>query len=154
MLQALVLAGEIKEVIFSMPANKAPGPDDYPMEFYKASWQVVGKDFVTAEQSFFMFGFMPRSINATLLSLVPKTTDAEKMTDFRPIACCNVIYKVVSKIIARRLKATLPETIELKKCAFVEGRLLLENVLLATQLVKDYHKCSISYRSAIKLDIF
>lgn len=95
MLQALVLAGEIKEVIFSMPANKAPGPDDYPMEFYKASWQVVGKDFVTAEQSFFMFGFMPRSINATLLSLVPKTTDAEKMTDFRPIACCNVIYKKV-----------------------------------------------------------
>ena len=123
------------------------------MEFYKAAWSVVGKDFVTAVQSFFIYGFMPRSVNATLLALVPKTADAEKMTDFRPIACCNVIYKVVSKIIARRLKATLPEAIELNQCAFVEGRLLLENVLLATELVKDYHKTSVTSRSAIKLDI-
>lgn len=152
-LQAPVQAAEIKEILFSIPANKAPGSDGYPMEFYKAAWSVVGRDFVTAVQSFFIFGFMPRSINATLLSLVPKTTDAEKMTDFRPIACCNVIYKVVSKLIARRLKATLSEAIELNQCAFVEGRLLLENVLLATELVKDYHKSSVTSRSAIKLDI-
>ena len=129
-LQAPVQAEEIKDVLFSMPTNKAPGPDGYPMEFYKAAWSVIGKDFVTAVQSFFLFGLMPRSVNATLLALVPKTTDAEKMSDYRPIACCNVIYKVVSKIIARRLKATLPEAIELNQCAFVEGRLLLENVLL------------------------
>lgn len=76
-----------------MPANKVQGPDGYPMEFYKAAWQVVGKDFVTTVQSFFMFGFMLRSINGTLLSLVPKTSDAEKMKDFRPIACSNVIIK-------------------------------------------------------------
>lgn len=59
--------------------------------FYKAARSVVGKDFVPAVKSFFIYGFMPRSINATLLSLVPKTTDAEAMTDFRPIACSNVI---------------------------------------------------------------
>lgn len=144
---------EIIDTLSSMPTNKAPGPDGYPMEFYKAAWPVVGKDMITAVQSFFMFGFMPHSVNATLLSLIPKTTDAEKMTDFRPIACCNVLYKVVSKILAKRLKATLPEAIELNQCAFVEGRLLLENVLLATEIVKDYHKPSVSSRSAIKLDI-
>ncbi|XP_048604846.1 uncharacterized protein LOC106373944 [Brassica napus] len=123
------------------------------MEFYKAAWPVIGKDLIIVIQSFFLFGFMPHSVNATLLSLIPKTTDAEKMTDFRPIAFYNVIYKVISKILARRLKATLPEAIELNQCAFVEGRLLLENVLLATELVKDYHKPSVSSRSAIKLDI-
>lgn len=90
-----------------MPGNKAPGPDGFPMEFYKAAWPVIEKDFVTAVQSFFIYGFMPRSVTATLLSLVPKTTDAEKMSDFRPIACCNVMYKVISKILATRLKATL-----------------------------------------------
>lgn len=152
-LQAPVQAEEIKEVLFSMPTNKAPEPDGYPMEFYKAAWPILAKDFVTAVQSFFIYGFMPHIINATILSLVPKTTDAEKMSDFRPIACCNVLYKVVSKLIARRLKATLPEAIELNQCAFVEGRLLLENVLLATKLVKDYHKGSVTSRSAIKLDI-
>lgn len=62
-------------------------------------------------------------------------------------------YKVVSKIIAKRLKATLHEAIHLNQCVFVEGRLLLENVLLATELVKDYHKSSISSNSSIKLDI-
>lgn len=96
---------------------------------------------------------MPHSVNATLLALISKTTDAEKMSNFRPIACCNVICKVISKIIARRLKATLPAAIKLNQCAFVEGHLLLENVLLATELVKDYHKLSVSARSAIKLDI-
>lgn len=65
----------------------------------------------------------------------------------------SFIYKAVSKIIARRLKATLPEAIELNQCAFVEGRLLLENVLMATELVKYYHKDSVTSRSAIKLDI-
>lgn len=152
-MQAPVQPAEIQEALFSMPTNKAPGPDGYPMEFYKAAWAVVGKDFITAVQSFFIYGFMPHGINATILSLVPKTKDAIKMTDFRPIACCNVIYKAVSKIIARRLKVTLPEAIELNQCAFVEGRLLLENVLLATELVKDYHNDSVSPRSAIKMDI-
>lgn len=92
-----VEAAEITETPFSMPANKAPGPDGYPMKFYKAAWPVIGKDFITAIQSFFLFGFMPHSIDATLLFLVPKTTEAEKMTDFRPIACCNVIYKVIQR---------------------------------------------------------
>ena len=62
------------------------------------------------------------------------------MKDYRPISCCNVLYKVISKIIANRLKGTLPEFISLNQSAFVKDRLLLENLLLATELVKDYHK--------------
>lgn len=118
-------AAEIKEVLLTMPSNKASGPDGFPMKFYKAAWPVTEKYFVTTVQSFFIYGFMPRSVNATLLSLVPKTTIAEKICDFRPIACCNVIYKVIPKILATRLKATLPEAIDLNQCVFVEGRLLL-----------------------------
>lgn len=108
MLTAPVSAEEVKGALFSMPANKAPGPDGFPMEFYKAAGTVVRKDLITAVQSFFLFGFLPRSINVTLLSLVPKKTTAEKMSDFRPIACCNMIYKIISRIMAHRLKAILP----------------------------------------------
>lgn len=144
---------EIKKTIFSMSTNKAPGLDGFPVEFFKAAYLVVGKDFIVAVQSFFMLVFLPRSTNATLLSLIPKTTEAERMTDYRPIACCNVVYKVISKIIARRLKVTLSPAIELNQCAFIKGLLILENVLLATELVKDYHKPEISSRWGIKLDI-
>lgn len=75
------------------------------------------------------------------------------MRDYRPIACCNVIYKVVSKILANRLKVILPRIILANQSAFVKGRLLMENVLLASEIVKDYHKDSISPRCAMKLDI-
>lgn len=148
LLMKLVTEMEIKDILFSIPQTKPRGLMKFPWNFI-----VFGKDVVAAIQLFFIFGFMPHSVNATLLSLVPKSADAEKMSDYRPIACCNIIYKVISKLLARRLKATLPEAIELNQCAFVEGRLLLENVLLATELVKDYHKLSVSSRSAIKLDI-
>lgn len=50
---------EIKNVLFSMPSNKAPGPDGFPAEFYRASWDIIKQDFVTAVQSFFMYGFLP-----------------------------------------------------------------------------------------------
>lgn len=75
------------------------------------------------------------------------------MRDYRPIACCNVLYKVVSKIPANRLKKLLPSIISENQSAFIKGRLLMENVLLAAEMVKDYHKESISPRCVMKIDI-
>lgn len=144
---------EIKNVLFSMPSNKAPGPDGCPAEFYRSAWPIIRSDFTIAVQSFFMFGFLPKGVNATTLALIPKVQGAETLKDFRPISCCNILYKVVSKILANRLKVFLPDLIEPNQCAFVKGRLLLENVLLATELVKNYHKDSIGACSVLKLDI-
>lgn len=144
---------EIKNVLFSMPANKAPGPDGFSAEFYRASWPIIKQDFVVAVQSFFMYGLLPRGVNATILTLIPKHVDAKEIKDYRPISCCNILYKVISKILANRLKVLLLDLIEPSQCAFVKGRLLLENVLLATELVIDYHKQSIQPRSVLKLDI-
>ncbi|KAL1213767.1 hypothetical protein V5N11_009948 [Cardamine amara subsp. amara] len=84
-----------------MPRDKAPGPDGYPMEFYKVAWPIVGKDFVTAVQSFFLIGFMPKSTNATIHTLVPKCVGVKEMKDFLPIACINLLYRVISKIIPK-----------------------------------------------------
>lgn len=75
------------------------------------------------------------------------------MKDYRSIACCNMLYKVVSKIIANRLKVVLPSMITENQSAFIKGILLIENVLLATELVKDYHKADISPRCTMKIDI-
>ena len=152
-LVAPVSGEEIKSALDALPNDKVSGPDGYTKEFYVAAWPVLGKDFVTAVQSFFLFGFLPSGINATILSLIPKTEAALTMKDYRPIACCNLLYKVISKILARRLREILTDAIEPNQSAFIKGRLLLENVLLASELVNGYHKPTSSPRCAIKFDI-
>jgi len=92
-------------------------------------------------------------VNTTILALIPKNKEVKQMKDFRPISCCNIIYKVFSKLIANRLKVILPDFITMTPSAFVKNRLLMETVLLASEIVKDYHKDSVSARSAIKIDI-
>ncbi|KAG7540795.1 Endonuclease/exonuclease/phosphatase superfamily [Arabidopsis thaliana x Arabidopsis arenosa] len=144
---------EIHDVLFKMPCNKAPGPDGYTVEFFKQSWPILGRDFVIAIQSFFLHGFLPKGVNTTILALIPKKTEAQAMRDYRPISCCNVMYKVISKIMANRLKKILPSSILPNQSAFIKDRLMMENQLLASELVKDYHKESISRRCALKIDI-
>ena len=148
-----VTAEEIKAVVFKMPSNKSPGPDGYTPEFFKAAWPIIGEDVVVSVQSFFLKGFLPKGINSTILTLIPKKENAKEMKDYRPISCCIVLYKVISKLLANRLKGILPQFISNNQSAFVKDRLLMENLLLVTKLVKDYHKSEISSRSAMKIDI-
>ncbi|GKU86882.1 hypothetical protein SLEP1_g1354 [Rubroshorea leprosula] len=144
---------EIKEVVFSSPRNRAPGPDGYTSEFYKAAWPVVGDLVTKAIQEFFSSGKILREMNSTIISLVPKVLNPVKMTEFRPIACCNILYKFITKILANKLKQTLPLFISKNQCAFVEGRQMVENVLLAQEVVKHYHKPQLSPRCALKIDL-
>ncbi|XP_024015967.1 uncharacterized protein LOC112089217 [Eutrema salsugineum] len=122
-LVAEVTAEEIKRVLFEMPANKSLGPDGYTVEFFKECWSIVGQDLVVAIQSFFIKGFLPKGVNSTILALIPKKDQALFMKDYRPIACCNVIYKIVSKILANRLKTLLPQFILPNQSAFVKDHI-------------------------------
>ncbi|XP_010462974.1 PREDICTED: uncharacterized protein LOC104743614 [Camelina sativa] len=152
-LTRVVSGEEIKKVLFSMLNDKSPRPDGFTSEFYKSTWELLGAEFVLAVQSFFAKGFLPKGINSTILALIPKKVSTMEMKDYRPISCCNVIYKVISKIIANRLKRVLPKFVSVNQSTFVKDRLLIENVLLTTELIKNYHKDSLSGRCAIKIDI-
>lgn len=152
-LVAHVTLTEIVTALHSLPNDKVSGPDGYTKEFFIAAWPIVGGEFITAIQSFFLYGFLPTGINATVLSLIPKVENAQSMKEFRPIACCNLLYKVISKVLAARLQVLMPTAIEPNQSAFVKGRLLLENVLFASELVNGYHKSTTSPRCDIKFDI-
>ncbi|XP_048604962.1 uncharacterized protein LOC106398491 [Brassica napus] len=151
-LAALFSDLDIEKAFLSLPMNKSPGPDDYPAEFFTGNWRVVGRDMIAAVKEFLSTGELLQQWNAILLILVPKKVNANKITEFRPIACCNTVYKVASKLLANRLKDHLSTLISTSQSAFVPGRLLVENVLLATELVSGYNWKKITKRCMLKVD--
>ena len=77
----------------------------------------------------------------------------ESMHDYRPISCCNTIYKCISKIIASRIKVCLPDVINPSQSAFVHGRSIADNVLITQDLMHNYHRNNGRPRCAMKIDI-
>lgn len=152
-LSQLVTKQEIKEALFSINSNSAPGPDGYTAVFFKDNWVTIENDFTEAIEYFFKQQFMYYHINATSISLIPKTENPTKMKDFRPISFCNVTYKVITKILANRLKPLLPSLISDNQSAFVKGRTIQSNILLVHELVKNYKKADGPKCCAIKVDI-
>lgn len=148
-----VKEAKIREILFAMPSNKAPGPDGYPAEFYKTAWSTVGHDLVLVIQEFFRNGRLLKDLNTTIIALIPKTPAASALADFRPISCCNLAYKIISNILATRLRPLLLECISPNLTAFLSGRSLGENVLLALELIRRYDKVSCPRSSLLKVDI-
>ena len=87
--------------------------------------------------------------------LIPKVKNPEKISNFRPISLCNVIYKIISKVLANRLKQVLPNIISPTQSAFIPGCLITDNVLLAYETLHTMHyrKKGKEGYMALKLDV-
>ena len=144
---------EIKDALFHIGNNKAPGPDGFSSKFFKASWDVIGKDLLIAVHNFFYRGHLLKELNHTLICLLPKVPNASSVSDFRPIACCNVVYKCISKVIVGRIKPYLDKLISKAQSAFIPGRRIVDNILMAHELVVGYQTQSGPPRCALKIDL-
>ncbi|KAG7543172.1 hypothetical protein ISN45_Aa07g030980 [Arabidopsis thaliana x Arabidopsis arenosa] len=144
---------EIQETISRMPKNKAPGPDGFPVEFLLESWEIIGEDIINAVQEFFITGYLPRKWNATAITLIPKVTGADKLTQFRPVSCCTTIYKIIARLLKNKLKLFISDAVQGNQVGFVQGRLLCENVLLASELVESFHCPGEISRGCLQVDL-
>ena len=117
-------AGEVKAALDSIGDLKAPGPDGMSSIFYKKFWEVVGTKVTEEVLAVLNGGPMPEGWNDTTIVLIPKVSRPDKIKDLRPISLCNVLYKIVSKVLANRLKKILPDIISSAQSAFVPGRLI------------------------------
>ena len=102
---------EVEAALKSMEPLSAPGPDGMPPTFFQSYWSIVGDDVSSAVLNYLNNCFLPAAINHTFITLVPKVKSPEKISEFRPISLCNVIYKLVSKVLANRLQGVLPSII-------------------------------------------
>ena len=144
---------EIKSALFSIPDNKAPGPDGFNGLFFKTAWNIIGPDFIAAIRFFFSHNTLPCCVNATSITLVPKIENAACMNDYRPISCCNIIYKCISKVIVARLKTALSEVIGPSQSVFIPGRQISDAILLTQDLMHNYHLSKGPARCALKVDL-
>lgn len=144
---------EIKEALFAIGEDKAPGPDGFSSCFFKKAWHVVGALFCQAIREFFVSGCLLKQINHAVIALIPKSSHASSVEDYRPISCCNVIYKVISKILAARLAPVLNSIVDHAQSAFIEGRNLSDNIHLVQELLRKYSRKRISPRCLIKVDL-
>lgn len=125
---------DIEAALAEMHPCKSPGPDGLPALFYKKYWDLVGKDICDVVLNFLNEGHMPEELNYTHVALIPKVKNPSKMTDLRPISLCNVSYKLISKVLANRLKTILPDIIDENQSAFIPGRLIIDNILLSSEV--------------------
>ena len=146
---------EIKEAIFAIHPDKAPGPDGFSASFFQANWDVVGPDVVKEIKTFFDTETLRPSQNVTHVRLIPKIVGAKRVADYRPIALCNVYFKIISKLLALRLKPTLHSIISKNQSAFIPCRAIADNILI-THEVLQYLKTSQAQKRctmAVKTDM-
>ncbi|GKB24097.1 putative RNA-directed DNA polymerase, eukaryota, reverse transcriptase zinc-binding domain protein, partial [Tanacetum coccineum] len=107
----------------------------------------------TAIHNLFSNGKLLKEINHTFLALIPKVATPFKVNDYRPISCCNVIYKCISKILTNRIIEGIKEVVSENQSAFVPGRRISDNILITQELMHNYHRNRGSPRCAFKVDI-
>lgn len=106
-LLSLIVLPELEKVVFNMKKSKAPDPDGFPIEFFQEFWEIIVFHLLEVVQESHKNKQMLMSFNSTFLAFIPKKEGADGVDQFRPIASCNVVYKVMTKLITERLKPLL-----------------------------------------------
>jgi len=134
-----ITEAEVLEVVSQCDSSKCPGPDGFNFFFLKNNWEVIGKDVVMAILYFHSTSFISRGCNASFITLVPKKDNPSDLNKFKPISLVGCVYNILSKILANILKKVLPSVIDVNQSAFLGGRRMLDNILVANETV-DYLK--------------
>ncbi|KAJ0075024.1 hypothetical protein Patl1_34399 [Pistacia atlantica] len=125
---------EVEKAVFIMNGLGSPGPDGFPTIFYQKHWQTIGPSVCTAVRKAFCSGSWPQDFNATLIALIPKVKTPSKVSEFRPISLCNVLYKILAKVLANDAK-NLATIISPSQSAFIPDRLITDNAIVAFEVM-------------------
>ncbi|KAJ0434710.1 putative RNA-directed DNA polymerase [Helianthus annuus] len=126
---------EIKEAVWACGSDRAPGPDGFSFKFIKRFWVQLEKYFVGVLKEFHKKAQIGRGCNSSFIALIPKTRDPKSVSDFRPISLIGVIYKVIAKVLATRIKKVIPSVVASVQTAFVEGRLIFDGPIITSEII-------------------
>ena len=126
---------EVRTTLQQMHPTKAPNPDDMSAIFYQKYWNIMGLNVANIVLNVLNSNASLAEINRTNIALVPKVKSPSRMKDFHPISLSSVAYKLISKVLANRLKAILPQIISENQSAFLSKRLIIDNILVTFEIM-------------------
>ncbi|XP_019158174.1 PREDICTED: uncharacterized protein LOC109154890 [Ipomoea nil] len=146
---------EVRSALFAMFPDKAPGPDGMNPGFYQEYWDIVGGDVSEFIVNCLNSGSLPEGLNDTNVVLIPKKDVPETVADMRPIALSNVLYRIMAKVIANRMKPLMGNLISEAQSAFIPERLITDNILIAAEVghYLNRKQCGRKGWAALKLDM-
>ena len=121
-----------------MQTLKAPEPDGFPVLFYKKYWAIVGESITRVVTSFFQAGRMLAEVNNSFIVLIPKSQSLTSFNHYRPISLCNVVYKIITKLLVSRLRKILHKLISPTQAAFISGRWIAENQIVVQEMLHSF----------------
>ncbi|CAA7042859.1 unnamed protein product [Microthlaspi erraticum] len=131
---------EVEEAIIRMGKFKAPGPDGFQPVFYHNCWDVIRESVTQFVLEFFESGQLSQKMNDALLVLIGKVAKPEKISKFRPISLCNVLFKTITKTMVNRLKKVIANLIGPAQASFIPGRLSTDNIVVLQEVVHSMRR--------------
>jgi hypothetical protein len=126
---------EVKEAVWCSDGNKSPGPDGFNFKFLKVCWDIIKNDIMNFLNEFYETAILPKAYTASFLTLIPKKDHPQALADYRPICLITSMYKLLSKLLAGRLKQVLGKIISKVQSAFIPDRQILDGVLVVNELI-------------------
>jgi len=135
-----------------MEKGKAPGLDGFTIDFFKNCWDLVKEEIWDVAEKSRRTGRILKAFNATFFTLIPKEKGADMPGKFRPISLCNVILKIITKVMANYLKPLMSGIISPEQTRLVKGRQILDGIILTHEMIHSLKQTK-SPGMLIKVDL-
>jgi len=143
---------EVDQATKSMPLGKAPGPDGFTTDLFHHCWDLVRKESWEVVEESHTSGQVLLSLNVNFLTLIRKEEMDTNLKQFRPISLCNMIYKIITKVVANSLKPIMTFIISKEQARYMEGIQIMYTVILSHEVIHSLNSTK-APSILIKLDL-
>lgn len=135
MLLKATTVAEVEQEVFQLKEGKAPGLDGFTTNVFLFFWETIRDEVWGVVEELRTTHWLLSALNATFITLLSKVDNVAMPSKYRPISLYNVIYKVIYKVISNRLKQHLPLIISPDKIGYVEGRQIIDGIILTHEFI-------------------
>lgn len=142
---------DVKEVIWNSNTDVIPGPDVFGFSFFKCCWEIIKADVLGFTNHFHLKDVLPKAVTSFFLTMIPKHSNPQKLQDYKPICLIRSLYKILSKLLAARLKKVVTGLVSHCQSTFISQRHIQDGVLVVNEIM-DYAKRFKKNYLVVKID--